>query len=364
MTARRHHFVSQCYLKRFAVPRNKKKLQLHVFDRHEGRSYVCSTDDIGLERDFNRIEADGVAPDAVEAALADFESEADLALDRTNSAGTWQSDEDRECVLYLVALFAIRNPRARDLMGNFHERLFKQMMTASLATNERWDRLEKNARDAGYIPPEANVTYEEVKEALSSEKYRIELSNNEHLRTGFRLVEKVLPFLRMRRWVFLRAPPDSGGFVTSDHPVNLVWSDTARGNLRPGFGRKHTEVIFPLSTKLAVVGAFELEDGTRVVSDQMVEDINGTTIHFATRQVYARDLHFRYRLSDDNGTRKASRLIDDHGFRRRKETTENPTETAWPDEPVEENFVSPEPETRAATEPPAKRAAGEPEREG
>jgi hypothetical protein len=119
-----------------------------------------------------------------------------------------------------------------------------------------------------------------------------------------------------RRWVFFRAARNSGGFVTSDHPVNLLWSDSVdRGPLNsPGFGLRNTVVTFPLTTKLAIAGAFEFENDAREISEEMVAGFNGVTIISATRHIYARDLSFRYQLRESEPPRKAPRLVDDRDF--------------------------------------------------
>jgi len=43
----------------------------------------------------------------------------------------------------------------------------------------------------------------------------------------------------------------------------------------PGFGLTGTEVIFPVSTRLAVVGAFELKEAVIDVGEDAVAGING-----------------------------------------------------------------------------------------
>jgi hypothetical protein len=132
----------------------------------------------------------------------------------------------------------------------------------------------------------------------------------------------MLPILLKRKWVLVRAPKGSGGFITSDHPVVLTWSDaTMHGGLYgPGFGLTGTEVYFPVSTRLAAVGAFELQEGTIDVPSHAVASLNGAQIAYASRQVYARDHNFIYAL-DKGGPRKASKLIDDRRFRRPAATT-------------------------------------------
>src|SRR5262245_3301546 len=66
MTARRHHFVPQCYLKEFAVPRKKGAPEVIVFDRIGRKTYRQRINNVGFERDFNRIDFEGLKIDAFE----------------------------------------------------------------------------------------------------------------------------------------------------------------------------------------------------------------------------------------------------------------------------------------------------------
>jgi Protein of unknown function (DUF4238) len=69
MVARRHHYVPKLHLKAFAVPR-KKSHQTTVFNRGKREPFKIAIENVAAERDFNRIELDGMAPDAFENGMA------------------------------------------------------------------------------------------------------------------------------------------------------------------------------------------------------------------------------------------------------------------------------------------------------
>jgi len=52
MTARRHHFISQCYLNRFAVLRKAGKFQTRVFDHTTAKTFLTAVENVGLERAY------------------------------------------------------------------------------------------------------------------------------------------------------------------------------------------------------------------------------------------------------------------------------------------------------------------------
>ena len=318
MPARQQHWVPQCYLKGFAVER-KNTRQVQVFDRETGRTFATSTRNVGGERDFNRIELAGHEPDAFESGMGKFESELAPALDRIIQRQSISDQEDRTYLLNLIGLLATRNPRLREISRDFHERVYKRVLSLMTATPERWAAQVKKAAAAGCMSETAIEQYDKIREELATDAYRWELPTERHLVQEVDNLDTVLPHLFGRRWVLAKAPDSSGGFVTSDHPVCLVYSDppAIKGQVRPiGFGLDRTEVLFPISTRLAVIGAFEIEDGEYYANDDIIAHLNGAFIAYSQRQVYARDLHFTYTFDAQSPPRKASRLITDRNFLR------------------------------------------------
>jgi Protein of unknown function (DUF4238) len=106
------------------------------------------------------------------------------------------------------------------------------------------------------------------------------------------------------------------GVITSDHPVCLNWSEPnpARKNVRPGLRLRGTEILFPVSPQLAVVGAYELEDGEADISEEQVASANGTIALFAERQVYAPTMEFKYQIDQAQPPKGAALLVDDEKF--------------------------------------------------
>ncbi len=74
-TARRHHYVPQGYLAAF-TDTGTKEGQFCVMEVESGDCFSTSPKNVGVARDFNRVDADGQPIDALESALASFEGEA------------------------------------------------------------------------------------------------------------------------------------------------------------------------------------------------------------------------------------------------------------------------------------------------
>jgi hypothetical protein len=294
--------------------------QICVFDRLEKRTFKTGIVNVAVERDFNRIDVDGLPSDAFENAMSHFESELAVSLERINAARSLADQNDRAYLLNLVCQTAIRNPQIRESVRKGHEQTAKMVMDLVLQSPARYAQ-QKEAMKAAGAEVSHDVSYEEMKAFFESGKYKIELATGYHVHQEIRLFDKTLPLLFKRGWQLLRAPKTSAGFITSDHPSCLMWSTPRqRGGLYgPGLGLTGTELIFPVSPRLAVIGSFEIPDGEIDVGDEIVTSINGAVITMTERQVYSRDHNFTYSMKPDEPPRKASRLISDRRFVEREE---------------------------------------------
>ena len=60
--ARHHHYISQCYLNIFAKSVGNK-YRITVLDLKRRHHFETTPRNIGGQRDFNRVEKDGMPPD-------------------------------------------------------------------------------------------------------------------------------------------------------------------------------------------------------------------------------------------------------------------------------------------------------------
>ncbi len=316
MTARRHHYVPQCYLNGFAQHREKPKL--YVVDALERRAFRTSPLNIAAERDFHRIDADGVAPDALENAFSGFEGELDQALRRIVAARSISNENDRIILLNLVGLLAIKNPRLRETMRDGRERVMRMVADLMTATPERWEATAKSAQRDGYVPEGPTVSYEIMREFVQKGRYKIDVHPMEHMRAELKIFNDILPLLFRRKWMLLKAPHGATGFITCDHPPCLMWSDPSqRGKFySPGLGLRGTDLFFPISNELAMIGSFEGSDNEHDANPLMIAAMNGAFVTYAERQVYARESDFLYYMVPDEKPRRGDTLLQDRRFTR------------------------------------------------
>jgi hypothetical protein len=110
------------------------------------------------------------------------------------------------------------------------------------------------------------------------------------------------------------APDNSGGFVTTDDPVCIRWTVGQEHADRPGLAETNSEILFPLSPKLALRGRAE-GDETVVNADAVaVAEINSHMIGNATRQVCADDHVFKYARGEPRELKSGATLLQDEDF--------------------------------------------------
>lgn len=307
--ARGHHYISQCYLKRFTRNGNKKS-KLWVCNLTNGNTFSTAPANVAKERDFNRIA--GQPPGVLDNRLGIFETQADKALNTIEQSRSLEDFDAWLQVLNLAALFAVRTPRMRENVREFHERVARMIMDVTLAKPERWEAQMRRARKVGHIPVTSKVTYEQAKEFHERGEYTVTVPTTRHIGYEFHVFEPVLRTLVNRKWTLYLAAPDSGGFITTDNPVCLMNTDGAPATLRRpiGHGLRGTTVIFPISRHLLAVGTFEDGGSMYTVGREFVANFNTLVMAHADKYVFAADDRFLFSQSVGKPLGRGSDLRD------------------------------------------------------
>lgn len=312
MTARQHHYVPQCYLKGFVEDRDRPKL--FTVDFHTRRSFLTHPRNVAAERDFHKIEIEGHPPDALENSFSGFETDLDQALRRIVVARTIDHPDDRAYLFNLIGLIATKNPRLRKTFADAHEHLLKVVMDLATATPKLWEAQVKQAQNDGLLPEKIGVDYKTMREFVERDEFKVITPTDTHLAIELTVLDRVLPHIFQRKWLLFRAPA-TAGFITSDHPMCLMWSDPAQrgqSHFPPGLALRRTQLLFPVATDLAILGAFELEkDDIIEATEQQVAKINGSIILHASHQVYARDNNFPYIFRAHTEIRRGAQILDE-----------------------------------------------------
>jgi hypothetical protein len=262
--------------------------------------------------DFNRIQVDGLDPNALERRLSGFEARVGVALQKIAMDRAIADETAWNAVLNLMALLSVRNPRCREQMRRFREDVARLVMDSQLATRERYEAVirEIRAGPRGADIPEG-VDYESVREFHRRGEYQVEIPTGAHLAVEFHVFEPVLMTLAQRRWLLCVAPRGCGGYVTTDHPVSLTTTDGEGPSLmRPlSYETPGTTVAFPVTRDLLALGTFsEGENGSRVITPLQVAYFNGLIASFAQRQIFAADDRYAILLSGNTSPLRGAEL--------------------------------------------------------
>ena len=167
-TARRHHYISQGYLAAFTNTGTKDG-QFWVMKVESGNCFSTSPKNVGVVRDFNRIDIAGQPIDALESTLASFECEAIEVIRKVIDNRGFPDDTDLNFILNLFGLIAVRNPRGRDTFNQSREKTQHMIGDLLVSDCRIFESHVRQAAKAGYIS-DTNVSFEELKKFVEERR--------------------------------------------------------------------------------------------------------------------------------------------------------------------------------------------------
>ncbi|NUU41843.1 DUF4238 domain-containing protein [Tardiphaga robiniae] len=307
---RKHHYVPQFYLRNFV----DAKGMLLVADRGKKKVFRSKPPGVANERDFNRIEADGLDANAVEKLLSEFEGEIAPHLKNVIATKSLADEKDRAAMVNLMAALSLRNPKRRAELSRAMENGARRL----LGSRDRYEQYVANMKKAGKWNGDAAFTLGELEVALAETNLKpahealvaAEIDHHDH----------VADQLWQRKWVVVEAAPDSSGFITTDDPVAICWTDAGQhAGDRPGMTEADSEIIFPLSPRLALRGRFDFEADTfEKAGPETVGAMNTHMINHADKQVYSDTHAFKYAVVEGNALKSGAVLVQDEQFLRKR----------------------------------------------
>jgi hypothetical protein len=235
--AKRHHYVPEFYLKRFADAKGK----IRVYRSHTRLpAYETSTKNAAVKTGLYTIAADdGQTSGALESELAKIEAKAQDAISRS-LGGTFPlpSDERSDLALF-IALQFVRTPEEKERHGvvvDTIEKSFYEGMT------EEWAR--ERLTEIGKKPTDDLVALV-MDISRNPESYVFRTHPNDFLRAMVQVaVQGVAPVLSKKAWWLGTSTGPS--FITGDHPLVLIDHPAGLSPYRGGGLLRAEEVFFPL----------------------------------------------------------------------------------------------------------------------
>ncbi|KNY05630.1 DUF4238 domain-containing protein [Achromobacter sp. LC458] len=296
--ARKHHYISRCYLQGF-THNGAKKSQLFVVSLAENKVFQSNASNVAHVRDFNRLE--GLPAGALDNALGQFEGMACSALRHIETSRAVPSDEQWNYVLNLAALFAVRHPAQRENTRRFIADVSERVFDLLMAKPERYYETIERARAAGYVSNGREISFEEMKDFHERKQYDISVSTDFHVRQEMKVLDVVLDTFSRRHWTLHVAGQNAGHFATSDRPLMLMNNDSTPPTFRRPIGHatRGTMVVFPISKSVLAVGSYDKPPAPvslRAADREAVARFNGITARYAIREVYGSDARFPVKI--------------------------------------------------------------------
>jgi len=312
--ARKHHYVPEMYLSGFANALG----QCSVTDAQRRKTFSTSPANIAAERDYNAIEADGVPLDALEKELGKFEGVIAPSIKRVRETASFgENGADREDVINLTTLLAVRNPRTRKEMEKLYSQIIQAMLLITFEKKQRWEAWVERQKAVGEWSDDRPADFEGHKKYVEEIIAKLRVHQNFTLETELDALKHVYPYFDARKWRILKAKDDSGGFVTTDHPVcvHRAGGTNYGQQYAPGPGLSDRDVLFALSSKVALVGRLEGEEDVVEVDKHAVASFNATVMGYAMSQIYAADDGFFYTRPAPQPLGTAATLLQDQSLK-------------------------------------------------
>lgn len=292
--SRGHHFIPQCYLNGFIDPKQQGN-KLYVIDKIEKKQYgPIETEKVGKQRDFNRVDIEGIDIDKFEKSFSKFEGDVAKALDWIKNNRDIPEGEYYILILNLIALLSVRNPQTRRYIQEAQTQVLKVMSQMIVSSPELYDSYIQKIKESGKDIPD-DVTFEDFKDYIDKDRYDIQYEYGYNLNLELHAIDNLLPYLFKRNWSLLIVSENAGYFVCSDYPVSIL-QKTKHGSClnSTGYGLANTEVVFPINKEMAFSGIFDGTSRVIEVNEEIVAGINGRTVQLAERQIYSSEKRFKY----------------------------------------------------------------------
>lgn len=282
--SRAHHYVPEFYLAGF-TPSGTREDFLWVHDWKAKKGWRQRPREVACEKDFYRIDVEGLAPDAVECdVLGKIETGGAQAIARLIADKELPTGETLAALVAFVTLLVVRTPSFREMYLRNTRDLIRSSARFAIGHPEAFRSFQQEMERDGKPFPEG-VTQESLLAFLDDEsRYRIEIPQLWIIKNLLDMFKGLYPVIARRTWSLVQALEDD--FICSDNPVSLVATSPEIGPFF-GFGLRDTEMTFPLCRTLALLGNFEPEGTVTQAGKIQVGFLNRRTLESAHRFAYS-----------------------------------------------------------------------------
>lgn len=281
-----YHYVPATYLAGFTASGSRNDY-LFVRDVREGRGWKAPPNKLAKIRDYYALEdIEGIDRNALEHGLAELEWKVSPIIRELSRSPRLPTDEELAQVLAFVAIQALRIPAWLESVEDFERRVTDSLMQAAVASKERFEAMRRAAEREG-VEGASEWSYDEIRRGLEPGRLELVIPRELVLARGFGPAEDVAQLLSERRWtvIYVKNARSDSSFITSDRPVVLIPTrPDAPQHL--GFGLRCSEVVFPLSRNVCLVGAWEAGPHLFQVTPEIAGHVNWYVAQAAHRYLF------------------------------------------------------------------------------
>lgn len=278
--SKKHHFVPQFYLQRFAKPATKTG-KIWVTDLKQDGVREGTPKSIAYENRLYGVDDPEFDPDLVERDhLSSVEGMVAPIIANILARRAIPQGDDFRHLMYFVAIQLARTPK-----------FLRRLERASNEVSKTLVKLAIKTRLAEPILSSSDVPGDEIVQSLDQGDIVFSLQKDERTRLMLQSAEWHLPYLLHRQWSLCYS--DQPNLVTSDSPVSCYSVGSNRPSKRmPALDARSTEVQFPLSPTMILVGSWEGPSAVRRMDQERQGICNVRTLRCASRFVYSAEQDF------------------------------------------------------------------------
>jgi hypothetical protein len=320
---RKHHVLPSFYLAGFA-PNDSATGRLHVFDFSTGRRYKSTPRKAHRQTDYFRFEEPGFDPNLMEKELSRHETALAPSVRQVGS-GEIANRKAIAMTLELAAALHVRSTTARTNIGKGAAAGIAAKLRKGGISREVWEDIRQSELRNGATPDQVPDYDKAIERLLNTEWYPNPPAGAIFVHF-WDLIDEYWKMLRRHRWeTHVTDPATNGGFITSAHP--LAWGNLdeimskriGTEDMHIGtedLGDPKTEVTFPVSRKVALIGYPDAREARCTATDQSVAHVNSRTLHLSGGVVF--HAHNDFLLGRGSVIRKGSEFFAYEADRRRR----------------------------------------------
>jgi hypothetical protein len=288
----RQHYVPRSYLARFTNDGSDEGC-LQVRDIATSGHRESTPARVAMERNLYTLEG-SPDPMALEDGLAAIESRASQQI--ATIEATLRLPHTDAGMSELVAWIAVQSQRVPQTIKAWNEYygdIAHMLMEVMSENKARYNLAMAGVEQAIGAARDGRPEYHDFRAALANTSFQVD--RNTLMRNMVERADILAELLKRRSWTLLIAPRATPDFITGDTPVSLVPTERISRAVRNwplGFGMPGTIVFYPLTPRLAMLGALSpggpLPPTVKELAAHMIAEVNSATISASQRWIFSR----------------------------------------------------------------------------